>query len=204
MRAYGVWNGTLSRRRFFAGSSLGARISCMKQHRMFELKEYDPAWRARFLSIADEITPFFGSNLISLEHIGSTSIPGMVAKPQIDVLAVVRTFEDMNYEPFTEHGYVHCGRGYVAPDDDYLSKDGENGDRIASIHVLEEGNSKIDEYRDFRDYLTENTVDRDLYISTKRDLYASYQSDYAEYDSGKKEVIDGIKARAKIWSEEKS
>lgn len=174
----------------------------MKAHRPYELQEYDSMWRQRFLDAADKLKPIFGDNLVEIDHIGSTSIVGMVAKPQVDVLVVVKNLDVVKnmHDAFIEVGFTPRGRGYVAEDDEYMTEDSPEGKRLTGIHTLQEGNPKIAEYKIFRDYLQSNKEDRDLYIATKRDLYSLHRDNYTEYDSGKKEVITAIKARAKDWA----
>ena len=130
----------------------------------------------------------------------------MVAKPQVDVLAVVKNIDAVKdqYDAFIEAGFMPKGRGYVAEDDEYMTEDAADGKRLVSVHTLQEDNPKIAEYKNFRDYLQTNEADRNLYIATKRKLYAENHDNYANYDSGKKEVITGIKARAKQWAERKA
>lgn len=61
----------------------------MKQHRPYKLVEYDPAWPQQFEAKKKLIISALGQNILGIFHIGSTSIPGMVAKPQIDIMVVV-------------------------------------------------------------------------------------------------------------------
>ncbi len=174
----------------------------MKPHRLFELQEYDPAWKQRFLDAANKLKPIFGDNLVEIDHIGSTSIVGMVAKPQVDVLAVVKNLDAVKdqHDTFVKAGFVPKGRGYVAEDDEYMTEDSSDGKRLVSVHTFQEGNPKIAEYKNFRDYLQDNKKDRDLYITRKRELYSKHSDNYADYDSGKKDVIAAIKTRAKDWA----
>jgi GrpB-like predicted nucleotidyltransferase (UPF0157 family) len=174
----------------------------MKSHRPYELQEYDPTWKQRFLDAAESLRPIFGDNLVEIDHIGSTSIVGMVAKPQVDVLVVIKNLDAVKdqYDAFIKVGFTPKGRGYVAEDDEYMTEDSVDGKRLVSVHTLQEGNPKIAEYKIFRDYLQNNEEDRNLYSSTKRELYSKHHDNYTNYDSGKKEVITGIKARAKDWA----
>ncbi len=177
----------------------------MKKHRPYILEKYNPDWKQRFESVAEKLYPIFAENLVEIEHIGSTSIRGMLAKPQVDVLVVVKNLDAIKNlcNTFTQNGFTIYGRGYVAEDDYYISLDDSNGVRLVSVHVLEEGNPKIEEYKIFREYLNQNDEDRNLYIQTKRDLYSLHKENYADYDSGKKNVITAIKSRAKKWAENK-
>jgi len=69
--------------------------------------------------------------------------------------------------------------------------------------VLQEGNPKLKDLVEFRDYLKVNTEDRNLYIELKKRLYSENKDNYAGYDSGKSETIIQIKTRAKEWGEKK-
>ena len=174
----------------------------MKTHRPYELQEYNPKWKEQFLNTAERLRPILGDNLLGIEHIGSTSIEGMVAKPQIDILVIVKNLALVKerYEDFKTAGFVPRGTEYVGTDDEYVTEDAPDGRRIASIHIFQEGHQEIDECRIFRDYLRVNKEDRELYISTKRDLYALYRENYAGYDSNKKDIVNKIKVRAKKWA----
>jgi GrpB-like predicted nucleotidyltransferase (UPF0157 family)/2'-5' RNA ligase len=175
----------------------------MKSHRPYELKEYDPKWKEIFNDVVEKLRPIFGDNFVEADHIGSTSVdvPDMLAKPQVDTLVVVKDLDLVKnyYKDFENLGFTVKGRGYVNPDDEYIHLDNLEGKRIASIHILQEGNSKIEEYKMFRDYLKENKEDRELYICAKKDLYEKYKDNYAEYDSQKRKAVNEIKERAKNW-----
>jgi GrpB-like predicted nucleotidyltransferase (UPF0157 family) len=170
---------------------------CARTQRPYELKEYDPVWKETFSRTAEKIRPIIGDNLLEIEHIGSTSIEGMVAKPQVDILVVVKDLDRNKdcYELFTERGREYVGNG-----DEYVTEDAPDGHRLVSIHIFQVGHPQIEEYRVFRDYLKTHAEDRDLYISTKRELYSKFVNDFGSYDSGKEEVIAEIKKRAKEWS----
>jgi len=173
----------------------------MNPHRPYELKEYDPEWKKRFFDAAEKVRAILGDNLIEIEHIGSTSIEGMVAKPQVDILAVVKDLNAVKdcYAAFIAAGYTPRGRGYTKKDDEYFTEDSSDGRRLISVHTLQENNPRIEEHKVFRDYLRVNDEDRKLYILTKRKLYSSYRDNYAEYYKGKAGVIDAIQARAMEW-----
>lgn len=174
----------------------------MKPHRPFELQEYNPEWKKRFAEAAEKLKPIFGDNLIEIDHVGSTSIKGMLAKPQIDILVVVKDLDLVKnyYKAFIKLGFVPRGRGYVANNDEYFTKDSPNGKRLMGVHTLQEGDPKIIEYKIFRDYLCKNAKDRNLYIATKQKLYSSHSNNYAKYGKGKHNVITTINTRAKKWA----
>lgn len=175
----------------------------VNKSRPYELQDYNPEWKKWFKERSDKIKPLFGDNLLSIEHIGSTSIEGMFAKPNIDILTVVKNLDEVKHHLplFVAAGYTPQGRGYVSENDEYITEDTAEGKRITSIHTLEVGNPRIREYREFREYLKNNKKDRDLYIELKKELYSKYAKDYAEYDSRKTAANDHLMQRAHMWAE---
>ena len=178
-------------------------MSHASKHRPYELVEYNPKWKQWFENRRDKIKSLFGENLLSIEHIGSTSIPGMLAKPTIDILVVVRNLDDVTQrlQSFVDAGFTSQGREYVGYGDEYITEDTPNGKRITNIHVLELGNQNIIAYREFREYLKVHEEDRNLYIETKKKLYVEHNQNYRGYDLGKTETIEAIKKRAHEWAE---
>lgn len=174
----------------------------MKAHRPYKLVDYDSNWKVLFLDISEKVRNVLGDIVIKIEHIGSTSVVGMIAKPQIDILVVVKKLEDVGtkHQNMIDAGFTHHGRGYVNDDDDYFSLNTEDNVRVASIHILQENNPKIAQYIIFRDYLQSHKEERDLYIKTKKELYLQHSDNYANYDSGKSGTILEIRERAMEWS----
>lgn len=174
----------------------------MKLHRPYSLEEYNPQWKETFKEISNRVKAVLGDMALEIEHIGSTSIEGMVAKPQIDILVVVKDLDlvKTKHKEMVTAGFTHHGRGYVNEDDDYFSLNTAEGKRVASIHILQKGNKKTEYYLIFRDYLRTHPEERDLYISIKRSLYSKHNDNYTSYDGGKKDVILEIRERALAWS----
>lgn len=173
----------------------------MKTHRKFELKEYNPDWVKEFDKKAQILKRIFGDELLEIHHIGSTSIPGMIAKPQIDILIFVQDFSKIKdlYEEMMNSGFTPRGTEYVGTGNEYFTEDAVDGTRLASVHVFQIGQSKSRESLNFRDYLRAHKEDRDLYMSVKKDLYNKYSDNYAKYGSGKTSVIQEINKRVEKW-----
>jgi len=158
------------------------------------LAEYDPAWPGLYEREAARIRTLLGDRVRLLEHVGSTSIPGIAAKPVIDIdLAVPDSAEESAYVPDLEAG------GYLlrAREPDWFEHRLFNGpDTKVNLHVFTAGSSEIDRMLAFRDRLRTNEEERRLYEATKRELAARdwvYVQDYAD---AKGEVVEGIVARA--------
>lgn len=133
-----------------------------------ELADYDPAWPDLFAREAERIAAELAGRVLEIEHVGSTSVPGVAAKPIIDILLVVADSADEEaYAPRLEDiGYVlrirepdwHEHRMFKGPDD-----------RV-NLHVFTEGCPEIERMLLFRNRLRNNQSDRDLYERTKHDL----------------------------------
>ena len=174
------------------------------KQRPYSLEPYNPEWPNWFLERSTKIAPLFGDNLISIEHIGSTSIPDMPAKPNIDILVVVKDLDVIatQYQTFIDAGYTPQGREYVGDGDEYITEDTPDGRRITSIHVYQTGHPKIQQYREFREYLKANPEAKQTYIDAKIRLYNEHRDSYGAYDSGKTDTIDELKKQASAWAVE--
>jgi GrpB-like predicted nucleotidyltransferase (UPF0157 family) len=159
-----------------------------------ELAEYDPVWPELYEREAEKIRAALGDRVRALEHAGSTSVPGLVAKPIIDiVLAVSDSADESAYVPALEH----AGYGLTIREPDWHEHRALKGaDPKVNLHVFSVGCPEIERMLAFRDRLRTNEADREQYERTKRDLARrswKYTQDYAD---AKTEVVEEILARA--------
>jgi len=158
------------------------------------LAEYDPAWAVLYEREAERVNATLGSRVRLLEHAGSTSVPGLAAKPIIDmVLAVADSADEAAYVPQLESaGYVLRIR---EPDwhEHRLFKGPETN---INLHTFSDGSSEISRMLAFRDRLRTHDDERDLYLATKRELAARHWTYVQDYADAKGEVVEGIIARA--------
>ena len=157
------------------------------------LAEYDPAWAVLYEREAERVHATLGSRVRLLEHAGSTSVPGLAAKPIIDmVLAVADSADEAAYVPQLESaGYVLRIR---EPDwhEHRLFKGPETN---INLHTFSDGSSEISRMLAFRDRLRTHDDERDLYLATKRELAARHWTYVQDYADAKGEVVEGIIAR---------
>ena len=158
------------------------------------LADYDPDWPGRFEREAARIRSVLGDGVRLLEHVGSTSVPGLAAKPIIDILLAVQDSSD-------EAGYVPPmeAAGYVLRirEPEWFEHRMFRGpDTSANIHVFTEDASEISRMITFRDWLRSHDDDRDLYLSIKRELAARDWKYVQHYADAKSEVVEAILARA--------
>jgi GrpB-like predicted nucleotidyltransferase (UPF0157 family) len=160
-----------------------------------ELAEYDPAWPTVFEGQAARIRSALGERVRLLEHAGSTSVPGMAAKPIVDiVLAVPDSADEASYVPALE------GAGYVLRirEPEWFEHRVLKGtDPAVNLHVFTEGASEIAKMLAFRDWLRTHDDERLLYATTKRELAAREWKYVQHYADAKTAVVEGIVARAK-------
>ena len=172
------------------------------QHRKFLLLEYDPEWVKIFEETAGVLKNIFGDNLARVHHIGSTAIPGMVAKPQVDILVEVKDLDRVKdtYAEMEKAGFKSMGRTYTRrPDNEYFVKDSSVGERLVSVHSYQEGNPEIQNILVFRDFLRKDEKARNAYVNKKKELYTQYSDDYPSYRKGKFELIEKLKQEAMEW-----
>ena len=132
--------------------------------------------------------------MLSVEHIGSTAVPGLAAKPIVDMLLVVHdvTDEGAYVTPLEQEGFVLRVR---EPRHRML----RTTEKDVHIHVFEPESPEIMDYRDLRDWLRINEADRDLYASTKKKLAQQQWSDLNYYSDAKSSVVQQILGRARDW-----
>jgi GrpB-like predicted nucleotidyltransferase (UPF0157 family) len=161
------------------------------------LAPYDPAWPSLFTRLAKQIHEALGDSLLLLEHVGSTSVPGLSAKPIIDmVLAVADASDELSYvKPLEEKGYTLR----IREPDWYEHRLLKPPDVQGNLHVFSDGCEEIEQMLLFRDWLRDHRDDRLLYEETKRKLAARTWKYTQNYADAKSEVVQEILARARRY-----
>ena len=173
-----------------------------RTNRPYELCEYTEEWSLRFHELRDFLENIFGSNAVSIEHVGSTSIPGMLAKPIIDVVVVVSDLESVkhHYEYFETNGF-ECKGDFTGQNEEYFTNTTPEGIRKSNVHVMQENNPHITEALNFRDYMRAELQPMSEYRDIKVKLKETYGTeDYNSYDSQKSILMESLKASAKDWA----
>jgi GrpB-like predicted nucleotidyltransferase (UPF0157 family) len=162
--------------------------------RPIELVDYDPEWPRLYEREAERIRAALGDRALLVEHVGSTSVPGLAAKPLIDVLLVVADSADESaYVPVLETaGYVLR----IREPDWYEHRMFKGPDTDVNLHVFSQGCAESDRMLQFRDWLRVNVDDRRLYERTKRELAQRTWKHVQNYADAKTAVVREIMARA--------
>jgi GrpB-like predicted nucleotidyltransferase (UPF0157 family) len=166
-----------------------------KPHRApVELVEYDPAWPELYRHEEEKIRGALGERALSVEHVGSTSIPGLAAKPIIDVNLEVAdtTDEDAYVPPLEDAGYVLR----IREPEWFEHRLFKGTNPAVNLHVFPAGCPELERMLRFRDHLRANEDERDLYLCTKRDLAAQTWEHVQHYADAKSDVVEQILRRA--------
>jgi GrpB-like predicted nucleotidyltransferase (UPF0157 family)/ubiquinone/menaquinone biosynthesis C-methylase UbiE len=159
------------------------------------LAGYDPEWPRLFEREAERIRGVLGERVLVLEHVGSTSVPGLCAKPIVDILLEVPDSGDEDaYVPALEA----AGYRLVIREPDWEKHRCFKGpDTNINLHVYSPGNGQTPRYRLFRDRLRSHPEERELYAAKKRELAAREWKYIQNYADAKTEVVEEILARAR-------
>jgi GrpB-like predicted nucleotidyltransferase (UPF0157 family) len=163
-----------------------------------EVVRYDPAWPARFEAWRGSLASLLGPAARRIEHVGSTSVPGLAAKPIVDIQVSVTALND-------EDGYVlpceTAGLQLRFRDDEHRYFQPPPGrPRDVHVHVCQQGGRWERVHLLFRDYLRSSGDARDAYAAVKREAARVWIDQLAAYGEAKSDVILGILDRAEDWA----
>ncbi|MFX1560770.1 MAG: GrpB family protein [Promethearchaeota archaeon] len=167
------------------------------------VEEYNPEWALWFETLCSLLKPILGEYVIRIEHVGSTAVPGMLAKPIIDLNIVIRDedFEEVN-SILSEIGFVHLGDLGITGREAFNCVDPELKSRLPPHHLYicdlhaEELNRQVT----FRNYLRTHPDDANAYSEFKRHLVREYSGNRVSYIEGKDALVKEILERALRWA----
>lgn len=158
------------------------------------LVDYDQRWPQRFQDTAERVRQALREQALAVEHIGSTAVPWLAAKPIVDVLLTVADVTaEGAYVPRLES--VGLELRVREPKHRMLRTPA----RDVHLHVYESDSPEVRDYLDLRDWLRVDAGDRELYGATKRRLAQKQWDDMNEYADAKTDVIRDVLTRARAW-----
>ncbi len=160
-----------------------------------QIVDYDPEWPRLYKREAERVRSALGDRVLLLEHVGSTSVPGLAAKPKIDMLLVVaNSADELAYVPVLEAAaYVLR----IREPDWYEHRMFKGPDTNINLHVFSLGCQEIERMLLFRNWLRSNESDRRLYERTKQELARKDWKYTQNYADAKTAVVEEILARAR-------
>lgn len=174
--------------------------------RTIEVVKYDPTWVTAYAEEARRLADVFGNSLVATHHIGSTAVPGLAAKPIIDIAVVLRETRSIDRfsAPMEQLGYRVRGECLDAeipgiPGRFYFSKD-TLGTRTHHVHVYADGHADIADKLALRDYLRAHPRRAAAYGAIKRELAIEHRHDNIGYMRGKDAFVKALIEEARQWA----
>lgn len=168
--------------------------------RQVRVVPHDPAWEELFEAEAAVLRAVLGEEALAVHHIGSTSVPGLRAKPTIDVLVEVREIgrlDDLE-GPMAGGGYEAWGE-YGIPGRRFFTKTRGPG-RLCNVHAFEAETREVERHLAFRDYLTQHPQTAAAYGELKANLARRFPMDMEAYMEGKDAFIRRTERMALAWN----
>ena len=160
--------------------------------------EYDPTWPTMYEADAALIRDAVGSTVVAIEHVGSTAVPGLAAKPIVDIMAAVERLSDaaLCIEPLRLVGYRDVPEHEAQlPERRYFHK-GPPSARTCHLHMVELSSDFWARHLLFRDYLRQHPDAARRYAALKKDLAARFRDDREGYTEAKTPFIRSIERKA--------
>lgn len=156
-----------------------------------QIAEYDSRWPSMFIAERARLEGVFGSKAVDIHHVGSTAVPGLAAKPEIDLLVVVSDHGDEANvdQAMATLGYV---RGKNLSDGHHFYRRDAGGVRTHKVHVCLTGHSQISRMLSFRDMLRQDADLRQRYQDLKLELESANEHGIKEYLAQKAPFIDAV------------
>jgi GrpB-like predicted nucleotidyltransferase (UPF0157 family) len=160
----------------------------------------DPKWREAFEIESKQVADALGENVVAIHHIGSTAIPGIYAKPIIDLLAEVKDLMKVDEQNLSmiSLGYEVMGE-FGIPGRRYFYKKNREGVRTYHIHTFLVGSEQVERHLRFRDYMIAHPEDAQRYSELKRRLAREYPANIDDYINGKNGFVEEIDQKAAQW-----
>ncbi len=164
------------------------------ENEAFQLSDYDPAWVTNFQAECELLEAALGEQVVEIKHVGSTSIPGLRAKPIIDILVAVEEFAALDdyVTRLAPLGYQH--HPHDAEDERLFFWKGTP--RTHHLHIVEFMTWEHQRHIVFRDYLRAHPEIAEWYEQVKRELSVTFKNNRPAYTKGKTAFIKTIMARA--------
>lgn len=175
----------------------------MNQERPIILAPYDPLWSDKFETEKQNLLRVAGDLLSHIEHIGSTAIPGIIAKPTIDILAAINSLNETQrlINEITSINYIYVPEYETElPERRYFYKN-RAGEDAFHLHAVEMNSAFWNRHIAFRDYLRSHPDQADTYAKLKIQLAEKHHADRDAYSNGKSDFIHRIEMLAGVSTE---
>lgn len=166
------------------------------QRGIVELESYNPKWVEDYNKEEKLLKELLKDYLIEIHHIGSTSIPGLMAKPVIDIIAVIKSLEDIPAIEEILKDYDYSNRGQQGVPDRYFFAKGPEEARTHYIHFVEKDSNTYYNQLYFKKYLLDHPDYIEKYCDLKQELAKKYANERPKYTQGKNDFITDVIGKA--------
>ncbi|BCN30872.1 GrpB family protein [Anaeromicropila herbilytica] len=153
------------------------------------LLSHNTEWENEFQQVKEELLTCWDKNIIDVQHVGSTSIKSICAKPILDIAVKLKSIKDMNADRLAHYGYSYCGPQNKNPHYHLFVLRGNNQISLRHIHCYDKSEGEYDLLVGFRDYLNTHLDIALQYDNLKRELAKKYPDDRVAYTQGKEDFI---------------
>ena len=160
------------------------------------LTKYDPSWPVEFEVEAEILRGLLGEEALAIHHIGSTAVPGLDAKPVVDLMVEVKDLETVQSmkDEFKNAGYEVRGESGI-PGRHFITRN-SYGERTHDIHIFQTGHNEIEQMILFRDRMREKSAEAEAYSELKNELANQHRQDPIRYTQEKTDfIMRAIKAQ---------
>lgn len=163
--------------------------------RKYTVQDYNPNWVNLYIIEADSLHKVIGDQIFSIEHIGSTSVPGLAGKPTIDILVTTKEIgtADEFADKLASLGYTSLGE-YVMEGSRLYTKD-KTDERLVNLHFFKQSHKHVAEMLDLRNYLRSHPEVVKEYSQIKFNLFHKYPNDYGSYRKFKDGWMNELKGK---------
>lgn len=170
----------------------------------YQVVPHNPEWKSRYASEADPIASALHVMAARLHHIGSTAIPGISAKPIIDILVEVDDLGglDARRSAMEQLGYEVMGE-FGIPGRRYFRKNDASGTRTHQVHAFQTGSVGAARHLAFRDYMIAHPYAAQAYGTLKEQLTVQHPDEFEAYTDGKNAFIKENEAKAVVWVQQR-
>ncbi len=165
-----------------------------------EVVPHNPAWKDAYEIEAARIARALGDLVVAVHHIGSTAIPGIVAKPILDILLEVSNTDRLDDETAALEGLWYEAKGeFGIPGRRYFRKNDAAGIRTHQVHAFQAGSGQVGRHLAFRDYMLAHPADARTYGALKQRLAHEHPDDIEAYMDGKNAYVKEQERKATAW-----
>ena len=156
-----------------------------------EVVDYDPQWPRDFESLRAHIWPAVADIAVAIEHVGSTSVPGLAAKPVLDIDIIVKSEEGVRQaiERLDAIGYSHRGNLGIEGREAFRAT---TNDPAHNLYLCRQSSAALRDHLTFRDYLRTHPETARAYAEVKRSLAAQFPDDINSYATAKTDFVTGV------------